>query len=97
MSAEKTIRDALTLLDGRAVDEMEAHEAWLNGLEALDRLLQRLERVKEALQAARLYVNQLSDQRPTSGRVAAQRKFVEARKFVAAMYEVLEEERLGAP
>lgn len=62
-----------------------------------DRLLQRLERVKEALQAARLYVNQLSDQRPTSGRVAAQRKFVEARKFVAAMYEVLEEERLGAP
>ena len=60
-----------------------------------DRLLQRLERVKEALQAARLYVNQLSDQRPTSGRVAAQRKFVEAREFVAAMYEVIEEEKVS--
>ena len=51
MSDFTEVRDALMLLDGREYDATEIHEAWLNGLAALDAIELRYRHLREVRDA----------------------------------------------
>jgi aminopeptidase N len=68
---EDVVRSALSLLDGRAYDPGEAHEAWLDGGVALEQLIAERDERSEVIDAMKRLADQLANERDERDRAVA--------------------------